>query len=143
MPKSTFLNNAILNLIFQGTAIAGLAQNATTSPLTSLYVALHTAAPGVGGAQSASEAAYPGYARVAVPRTSAGWTTSTTGTVSPVANINFPAATGGSETETYFSIGTALSGAGSVLYSGPITPNLSVSTNVQPFLNTATSISEA
>jgi hypothetical protein len=143
MPKSTFLNNAILALLFQGTTITGLAQNATTSPLTVLYVSLHTAAPGVGGAQNVSEAAYPGYARVAVARTSSGWTVPTAGSVSPVANINFPAATGGSETETYFAIGTTASGAGTVLYSGPITPNLSVSTNVQPFLNTATSISEA
>lgn len=143
MPKSTSLSNSLLNLIFQGTAITGLATNATTSPLTSLYVALHTANPGVGGSQTTSEAAYTGYARVAVVRTSSGWTTASTGSTSPVAVINFPAATGGSETESFFSIGTASTGAGVVLYSGSITPTISVSSGVQPQLTTSTVVSEA
>ncbi len=143
MPKSTFLNNGILNLIFQGTTITGIAQNATTSPLTSLYVALHTANPGVGGSQTTSEAAYTGYARVAVARSSSGWSTSSASTVSPVSNITFPAATGGSETESYFSIGTAATGAGNTLYAGTVTPNISISNGVQPYLNTSTAISEA
>lgn len=37
----------ILGLIFNATAISGLADNASASPLTNLYVALHTADPGL------------------------------------------------------------------------------------------------
>jgi len=143
MPKSTSLSNSILNLLFQGTAITGLATNATVSPNTSLYVALHTANPGVGGSQTTSEAAYTGYARVAVVRTSSGWTTASAGSTSPVASINFPAATGGTETETFFSIGTAATGAGVVLYAGAISPSISVSNGVQPVLTAATTIAES
>ena len=143
MPKSTSLSNSLLNLIFQGTAITGIATNATTSPLTSLYVSLHTANPGVGGSQTTSEAAYTGYARVAVVRTSSGWSTATAGSTSPVSNVNFPAATAGSETETFFAIGTAATGAGTILYVGSVTPSISVSNGVQPYLNTSSAISEA
>ena len=39
----------ILGLIFNATAISGLADNASASPLTNLYVALHTADIGEGG----------------------------------------------------------------------------------------------
>ena len=143
MPKSTSLSNGLLNLIFQGTAITGIATNATTSPLTSLYVSLHTANPGVGGSQTTSEAAYTGYARVAVVRTSSGWSTATAGSTSPVSNVNFPAATAGSETETFFAIGTASTGAGTILYVGSVTPSISVSNGVQPYLNTSSAISES
>ena len=61
----------ILGLIFNATAISGLADNASASPLTNLYVALHTADPGEGGNQSTSEVNYTGYSRVAVQRTGA------------------------------------------------------------------------
>ena len=69
--------NSILFLeaIFQATfsEIASLLANAGGSPLTSLYVSLHTANPGATGNQTTSEAAYTSYARVAVARTSGGW----------------------------------------------------------------------
>lgn len=143
MAKANFLSNGFLNLVFQGTTITGIAQNTTTSPVTSLYVSLHTLNPGAGGTQSTSEAAYTGYARVAVARTSGGWSTSSAQSVSPVAAITFPAATAGSETETFFSIGVATSGATSILYSGTVSPNIVVSNGVTPQLTTATTITES
>jgi len=143
MPKSTPFSNSLLNLIFNAAAISGLATNATTSPLTGLYVALHTANPGTGGAQTTSEAAYTGYARVAVTRTTSGWTAASGGITYAAVAISFPAATGGSETETFFSIGTAATGAGVVLYSGAISPTILISNGVQPVLTAATSIAEA
>ena len=48
----------------------------SASPLTNLYVSLHTANPGAGGAQNTSEAVYTSYARVAVARSTGGWTLS-------------------------------------------------------------------
>src|SRR4051794_10106620 len=104
--KGNTFDNDWLKLIFNATPIANIADNAATSPLTNLYVSLHTATPGAAGSQTTSEAAYTAYARVAVARTSGGWTV-TGGSVSPAATISFPAATGGSETETFFAVGTA------------------------------------
>ena len=120
MSKSNAFENSLLKLIFNATAIANLADNAASSPLTSLYVSLHTADPGEAGDQSTSEATYTSYARVAVLRTSGGWTV-TNNSVSPVANIDFPNCTGGTNTITYFGVGTAASGAGVLYYSGTVT----------------------
>lgn len=141
MSKSNAFENALLQLIFNATAIANLADNAASAPLTNLYVSLHTADPGETGNQSTSEATYTSYARVAVARTSGGWTV-TNNSVSPVANIDFPAATGGSSTVTYFGVGSASSGAGVLYYSGTVTPSISVTSGVTPRLTTASTITE-
>lgn len=117
MKASTFRND-ILALIFNATPIANVADNAGTSPLTNLQVALHTAFPGLGGNQQTSEIAYTGYARQAVARNSGGWTV--TGNVaSPVAAIQFAEMTGGAGgVATHFSVGTAASGTGKLLRVG-------------------------
>lgn len=141
MSKGNTFENDLVKLLFQATAIANIADNAATSPLTNLYVSLHTADPGEAGDQTTSEATYTSYARVAVARTSGGFTV-TNNSVSPAANIDFPAATGGTNTITHFAIGTASSGAGKLLYSGTVTPNISVSSGVTPRLTTASTISE-
>lgn len=141
MSKSDTFENDLLKLIFQATAIANIADNAATSPLTNLYVALHTADPGETGVQNTSEITYTSYARVAVARTSGGWTV-TTNSVSPAANIDFPAGTGGSGTATYFSVGVASSGATKILYSGAISPSIVCGSGVTPRLTTATAITE-
>ena len=146
MAKGSTFENDFLKLVFNATAIANIADNAATSPLTNLYVSLHTADPGDAGTQTTSEAAYTSYARVAVARTTGGWTvTANSGTpdsVSPVANIDFPACTGSTSAVTHFGVGTASSGTGKLLYSGTVTPNISVSTGVTPRLTTATAITE-
>ncbi len=135
--------NDILGLLFNATAVANIAINATSSPLTNLYVALHTADPTASGSQTSSEISYTGYARVAVARTSGGWTV-TTNSVVPVATVVFPASTGGTGgTATFFSIGTASSGAGVLLYTGPISPTIAVANGVTPELTTATTVTES
>lgn len=141
MSKGNTFENDLLKLIFNATAIANLADNAASSPLTSLYVSLHTADPGEAGSQTTSECAYTSYARVAVARTGGAWTV-TANSVSPAANIDFPAATGGSQTATYFAVGTASTGTGKLLYSGAISPTIAISTGVTPRLTTATAITE-
>lgn len=143
MGKGNTFSNDLLKLIFNATAIANVADNAAASPLTNLFVSLHTANPGAGGSQTTSEAAYTSYARVSVARTTGGWTAASAQSTSPVAAISFPAATGGSETETFFAIGTATSGTGKILYSGTVTPNIVVSNGVTPQLTTATTITES
>lgn len=141
MSKSNAFENSLLKLIFNATAIANLADNAASSPLTNLYVSLHTADPGEAGDQSTSEATYTSYARVAVLRTSGGWTV-TNNSVSPVANIDFPNCTGGTNTITYFGVGTASTGAGVLYYSGTVSPSISVSSGVTPRLTTSSTITE-
>jgi hypothetical protein len=139
MSKSNAFENSILLLIFNTTALADLAENDTTSPATTLTVSLHTADPGEGGSMLTSEAAYTSYARVTVARTSGGWTV-TNNSVSPVANIDFPAATGGTETITHFGVGTGVSN--NLMYSGTVTPNIAVTSGVTPRLTTASTITE-
>jgi hypothetical protein len=141
MSKGNTFENDWLKLIFNATAIANIADNAASSPLTNLQVSLHTADPGETGDQTTNETTYTSYARVAVARTTGGWTV-TANSVSPAANIDFPEATGGTATITHFSVGTAASGAGKVLYKGTVTPNISVSTGVTPRLTTASAITE-
>ena len=77
MAKGATFDNDWLKLIFNAVNIASLADNTATSPLTNLYVSLHTADPTASGNQSSSEANYTGYARVAVARTTGGWTVTT------------------------------------------------------------------
>lgn len=141
MSKGNTFENDWMKLIFNATAIANVADNAATAPLTNLYVALHTADPGEAGDQTTSEVAYTSYARVAVARTAGGWTV-TANSVSPVATIAFPAGTGGSGTATFFSIGTASSGAGKLLYSGPISPSIVCGAGITPQLTTASTVTE-
>lgn len=141
MSKGNTFENDWLKLVFNATAIANLADNAVTAPLTSLYVALHTADPGEAGDQTTSEAAYTSYARVAVARTTGGWTV-TNNSVSPAADISFPAGTGGTGTATYFSVGVAASGASKILYKGTVTPNIVMGSGVTPKLTTASTVTE-
>lgn len=140
MSKGNTFESDLLNLIFKGTAIANIADNAAASPLTNLYVSLHSADPGEAGDQTTSEVSYTGYARVAVAR-GAGWTV-TGNTVSPAANVTFGACTAGTATATHFAVGTASSGTGKVLYKGTVAPNINIASGVTPQLTTATVISE-
>jgi hypothetical protein len=135
---TTFANDAA-KLLFQGTAIANLCDNAASSPLTSLYVTLHTSDPSAGN-QTTNEVSVGSMARVAVARTSSGFTISGN-TVTLTAAVSFPAPTSGSALATHFSIGTASSGTGKLLAVGPITPNISIVSGGQAAqLTTATAI---
>lgn len=131
MSKGNTFENDLLKLIFNATAIANLADNAGTSPLTNLYVSLHTADPGEAGTQDSSEATYTGYARVAVPRSGSGWTVVDNGADNAAA-ITFGECTGGSNTITHFAVGVAASGASKILYKGALTASLNVSAGIIP-----------
>jgi hypothetical protein len=128
--KANSWENSLLLLLFNATTMTGVAQNAA-SPITNIFVSLHTADPGEGGDQSTNEATYGAYARVAVLRTSGGWTV-TGNAVTNTAAIVFPECTSGSNTITHFGVGTLTSGAGVLLYSGALTASLAVSTGIQP-----------
>jgi hypothetical protein len=141
MSKSNTFENDLLLLIFNATAIANIADNASSSPLTNLQVSLHTGDPGEAGDQTTNECTYGSYAREAVARSGSGFTV-TGNSVVPAANIDFTAATSGSETATHFAIGTASSGTGKILYKGAISPTIAISTGVTPRLTTASAVTE-
>lgn len=142
MAKGATFDNDLLKLIFNATPIANIADNAGTSPLTNLFISLHTADPTASGNQTSSEATYTSYARVAVARTTGGWTV-TSASVSPVAAITFPAGTGGSGTVTNFSVGTASTLAGKILYTGTVSPSIVTGNGITPILTTASTITES
>ena len=142
MSKGNTFENDFLKLIFNGTAIANIADNAASAPLTNLYLALHTADPGEAGDQTTSETAYTGYARVAVARTAGGWTV-TANSVSPVAAVDFGECTASpGSPATHASIGTAASGAGKVLYKGALSPAITIAVGVIPRIKTTSTITE-
>lgn len=134
MSKGNTFENELLLLIFNNDAIALIGDASGLQPSASdgsLYVSLHTGDPGEGGNQTTSEAAYTSYARVAVARTTGGWTVSGNA-VSNAALIQFPQCTGGSETLTHFAVGTASSSTGKILYKGALSASLAVSSGIQP-----------
>lgn len=63
--------------------------------------------------------------------------------VSPVAAITFPACTAGTNTITFWSVGVASSGATKILYSGAVSPSISVSSGVTPQLTTGSTVTES
>jgi len=128
------LENGLLSLLFENANYANVG-DATglrgSSTAGVFYISLHTANPNETGTQSTSEAAYTSYARVSVARSTSGWTVAS-GVADNDAAINFPQATGGSETETYIGIGSDASGTGNLFIWGALTSGLLVSSGVSP-----------
>jgi hypothetical protein len=130
--------NDLLELITQGVAIANLADNAASAPLTDLYFALHTADPSAGN-QTTSELSYTGYGRVAVVRSAGGFTV-TGNVLTLVAAVVFGACTVGTGTALYASIGTASSGAGKLLIVGSLSPTIPFAPGSTPQIGTGSTI---
>lgn len=141
MSKGNTFENDLLKLIFNGTPIANLADNAASAPLGNLYFALHTANPDEAGAQNTSEADYSGYARAPVTRDTDGFTV-TGNSVSPAANVDFPESAGAGTTLTHFSVGTASSGAGKILYKGALNAPITVVAGTIPRIKSTSTITE-
>jgi hypothetical protein len=150
MSISDATESAILKLVFQAVAWANYADNAASSPQTNVGIALHTADPADAGTASTSEmttAAYTGYTRVNVLRNATGWGISGTSptTISPAANIDFPAGSGGTgATASFFSTSSSNAapptGAAAILWSGAISPTIACGNGVTPRLTTASTI---
>lgn len=133
----------MLTLLFNNTVttdvgyIGGSSIAASGTP-GSLYISLHTADPGNGGSQTTSEVttgAYAGYARVAVARSTGGWTVSGSNPAQAAnaATVTFPLCTGGSgATVTYVGIGVDNGAHNILLYSAQLTSSLAVSNNITP-----------
>ena len=139
--SNTFANELAL-LLFNNTDIANIGdagglQNSVT--VGSLYLHLHTAAPGDAGSSSTNEAAYGSYAAIAVNRTGGGWTISSR-LATNTADIVFPTRSDvGTEILTHWSIAKEISGASVILFTGALSSSLTVTLNVAPRI-TATSL---
>lgn len=137
MSLSNSAENNLMLLIFNNTnwANIGDATGLRGSIVAgNFYVSLHTASPGEGGGQSTSEAAYTGYARVAVARSAAGWTVSGSAPTQ-AANTSattFPQSSSGPETVTDFAVGRDSSGAGEILWFGALTTPLVINPLITP-----------
>lgn len=130
--------NKILKLVYNGTPIPGIADNAAVSPLTSLYLTLHTAAPS-DGYQSTNEAADANHVRLPVVRNGTGWIV-TGNSVSPASIITFAERAGTIETYKFASVGTALSGAGEVIDYGALSIDIVSGPGVIPQIKTTMTI---
>lgn len=144
MSKSNAFETALQQLIFENAAIANVGDAAglrATTTAGSLFFSLHTASPGEAGDQTTSEVGYTSYARVAVARSTAGWTV-TGNTTAVDANVTFPAGTGGSGTATHWGLGTSSTGAGLLLYYGAISPSIVCGSGVTPQLTAGNCVTE-
>jgi len=126
-------SDSVLKLIFNAEPIDKIADNATTAPLTQLYLSLHTADPGNSGDQSVSEVVYTGYARMPVTRDETGWTV-LAGNVYLTGVVEFPnpVAVATAQVATFFGIGEALAGAGELYYKGALAPPITILLNQPP-----------
>lgn len=145
MSKSNAWETSLLQHLFENADVANIGdatgiRGSTTAG--SLYFSLHTADPGETGTQATNEIAYTSYARVAVARSSSGWTV-TGDAVAVDADVVFPAGTGGSGTATHWGLGVASSGATVLLYYGAISPNIVCGSGVTPRLTAGTVVTEA
>jgi len=137
MSKCDTWESDLLLLLFNNipaTLIGDAAGLLASAGAGSLYVALHSSDPGETGDQTTNEISYTGYARVAVARSSGGWTKSATAPtqVANAALVAFGLDTVGSVTATHFSVGTTSSGAGKRLYNGALTASLAISPGITP-----------
>jgi len=139
MTVSNTTETAVLKLIYQAIAWANYADNAAATPQTLVDNALHVADPADAGTQSTSETTYTSYTRVGVSRNTGGWTESS-GTITPAANIDSAAGTGGSGSITHWSTGKTGGGASAILWSGTVSPSIASGSGVTPRLTTASTI---
>ncbi len=116
---TTFKNDSLLHL-FNNAPLAGIGDidGLLGSAVPGFFhLSLHTSSPGLDGLQTANEAAYTSYLRIAVVRNSGGWTV-VGPQVSNTVQALWALATGGDELITHWGVGTDLAGAGYLLASG-------------------------
>lgn len=131
MPKSTNTCNNILALIYNATPWANIADNAASSPITNIYMALATASYSVSSTMSSNETAYTNYVRQAIVRSTGGWTAPSGGATSNAAAIEYPQCGVTGATETSACTGKA-TGASDIFHYGDLNSPIAVSNQIQP-----------
>jgi hypothetical protein len=145
MSKSNAWETGLLTLVFNNTDFENLGDAGGllgSSTAGSLYLSFHTSDPGEGGDQTTNEVAYTGYARAAIARSASGFTVSGNAVTLHDDTYTGECSASAGAPITHFGLGTAASGAGILLYSGTVTPNITMAVGVNPGLDTTTSITE-
>jgi len=132
MPKSTSASNSILALVYNATAWANVADNASASPLTSVSVALATASYSGASTLASNEATYTNYARQDVARTTGGWDAPSAGATANAAAIEFPQCGASGNTITSAATGKTGGGAAIPFHYGDLNASIAVSNQIQP-----------
>jgi hypothetical protein len=145
MSKSNDFENALLLLIFNNTNTANIGDAGGLRGSVSagnLFWALHTADPGEAGSAVTNETGYTGYARIGKARSDANFVV-TGNSVSPAEHIDFGECMGSPGAPiTHFSIVNTASGAGIILYSGTVSPNITMAAGVIPRIKNTSTITE-
>lgn len=131
MPKSTAICNNFLALVYNATAWANVADNASSSPITTISMALSTVTGAVGDTMSTNEATYTNYLRVTVARTTGGWTAPASRATSNAAQITFAQCGASGNTITSAKTGKG-AGASDVFHYGDLNAPITVSNLIQP-----------
>jgi hypothetical protein len=129
MSKSDTLENDMIKFVMLGTS-------PSWSGATNFFLSLHTADPTDAGAQNSSEAAYTGYTRSTLSRSTTAVTNSTTGSVENKSLISFPVCTAGVSYVTHIGLGISFSGTGTLLYANPLVAPIAVGAGIAPSFDT-------
>jgi len=136
MSATNLFEDDLLDLIFTNVDCPNVGDSAglqASAVPGSWYISLHTgnALADTSTLQNQSEAAYTGYGREAVVRSTSGWTVAS-GTVTNDAAITFTISTSGPETETDVGLGFAASGATPLQIYASLDADLVVNSGVTP-----------
>lgn len=116
----------------------------TSFTMPTVYIALHTSSPGVGGSGNTNEVSYTTYARQACGTGGSSiFPASSSGTTSQTATLSFPIVTsGGPVTITHVSMSDASSGASNLLIFGALTSSVTYNNGQTPSFS-ASQLTEA
>ena len=143
MPKGTNTCNNTLALVYNATPWANVADNAASSPITVIQVALATASYTAASTLSSNEATYTNYVRQTTARSTSGWTAPAAKSTANVAAIEYPQCGASGNTITSAATGKG-AGAGDTFHYGDLNASIAVSNQIQPrFPAGAVTISEA
>lgn len=131
MPKSTSTCNNILALIYNATAWANVADNAASSPITVIQMALATASYSAASTLSSNETAYTNYVRQTPARTTGGWDAPSGSATSNAAAIEYPQCGVTGATITSAATGKG-AGAGDIFHYGDLNSPIAVANQIQP-----------
>lgn len=130
MPKSTSSSNSIIGLIYNAAAWANVADDAASSPIVTISLALAKVTGAPADTMATNEADYTNYVRQTVARTTGGWTAPSGGATSNAAVINFPQC--GVTGNTIVAAKTGKTGAGQVFHYGDLNASIIVSSLIRP-----------
>ncbi len=136
MPKATAACNSIVNLMYRAVAWANVADNAASSPLTTLYLALHTGnLTAATGLQNENEIAYTNYVRKSISRNTSDWSAASGGATSNAGLQQFAQCGASGGTATHVSTGIGASGATAAWHYGALNSSLAIANGITPQFN--------